>query len=140
MRKSRLSPRKQGRLIEPFVAGSTDRAAAELTGVQANTAIRFFMGLRRLISSKLPSFELSGEVEADESYFGGRRKGKRGRGTAGKVAVFRGARLDRHRYGGLGHWESECRGHRVKGKPTSEGWATCSRIGVDSDDVGSCII
>ena len=29
-----------------------------------------------------------GEVEADESYFGGHRKGKRGRGAAGKVAVF----------------------------------------------------
>ncbi|ADZ02989.1 putative transposase for IS1016 [Neisseria meningitidis 992008] len=29
-----------------------------------------------------------GEVEADESYFGGQRKGKRGRGAAGKVAVF----------------------------------------------------
>ena len=28
------------------------------------------------------------EVEADESYFGGHRKGKRGRGAAGKVAVF----------------------------------------------------
>ena len=78
----------QGKLIELFVAGSTARAAAEVTGVQANTAIRFFMGLRRLISSKLPSYELSGEVEADESYFGGRRKGKRGRGAAGKVAVF----------------------------------------------------
>ncbi len=30
-----------------------------------------------------------GEVEADESYFGGQRKGKCGRGAAGKVAVFR---------------------------------------------------
>ena len=29
-----------------------------------------------------------GEVEADESYFGGHRKGKRGHGAAGKVAVF----------------------------------------------------
>ncbi|RPB89949.1 transposase [Neisseria meningitidis] len=29
-----------------------------------------------------------GKVEADESYFGGQRKGKRGRGAAGKVAVF----------------------------------------------------
>ena len=28
------------------------------------------------------------EVEIDESYFGGQRKGKRGRGAAGKVAVF----------------------------------------------------
>lgn len=38
--------------------------------------------------NKLPSYELSGEVEADESYFGGVRKGKRGRGVVGKVAVF----------------------------------------------------
>jgi transposase len=29
-----------------------------------------------------------GAVELDESYFGGFRKGKRGRGAAGKVAVF----------------------------------------------------
>ena len=32
---------------------------------------------------------LEGEIEVDESYFGGRRKGKLGRGTADKVAVFR---------------------------------------------------
>lgn len=87
-RKSRLTPRQQGRLIEYFVAGTTARAAAGLVGVQPNTAIRFFMRLRQLIASKLPSYELSGEVEADESYFGGVRKGKRGRGAAGKVAVF----------------------------------------------------
>jgi transposase len=31
---------------------------------------------------------LDGEVEADESYFGGKRKGKRGRGAVGKVPVF----------------------------------------------------
>lgn len=36
-----------------------------------------------------PHLEMfDGEVEADESYFGGQRKGKRGRGAAGKVAVF----------------------------------------------------
>ena len=29
-----------------------------------------------------------GEIELDESYFGGIRKGKRGRGTGGKTAVF----------------------------------------------------
>ena len=88
VRKSRLSPRQQGKLIDHFVAGSTARAAAEVVGVQANTAIRFFMRLRQLIASKLPSYRLSGEVEVDESYFGGVRKGKRGRGAAGKVAVF----------------------------------------------------
>ena len=31
---------------------------------------------------------MEGEVEMDESYFGGRRKGKRGRGAVGKVPVF----------------------------------------------------
>ena len=31
---------------------------------------------------------LGGEIELDEAYFGGRRKGKRGRGAAGKVPVF----------------------------------------------------
>jgi transposase len=87
-RKSRLNVGQQNRLIELFVVGATARATAELTGVQTNTAIRFFCRLRKLIASKLPSYELSGEVEADESYFGGVRKGKRGRGAAGKVAVF----------------------------------------------------
>jgi transposase len=88
VRKSRLTARQQSRLMELFVAGSSARAAAELVGVQPNTAIRYFMRLRQLIASKLPSFELSGEVEADESYFGGVRKGRRGRGASGKVAVF----------------------------------------------------
>jgi len=31
---------------------------------------------------------LGGEIELDEAYFGGRRKGKRGRAAAGKVPVF----------------------------------------------------
>ena len=31
---------------------------------------------------------LGGEIAVDESYFGGTRKGKRGRGAAGKVPVF----------------------------------------------------
>ena len=29
-----------------------------------------------------------GEIEVDESYFGDKRKGKRGRGAAGKIPVF----------------------------------------------------
>lgn len=41
-RKSRLTGRQQQRLIEYFVAETTARAAAELVGFQANTAIRFF--------------------------------------------------------------------------------------------------
>ena len=87
-RKSRMSTRQQYRLIEHFVAGTTARAASELIRIQSNTAITFYMRLRQLIASKLPSYELYGQLEADERYFGGGRKGMRGRGTAGKIAVF----------------------------------------------------
>jgi transposase len=34
------------------------------------------------------SLPVEGLVEVDESYFGGVRKGKRGRGAAGKIPVF----------------------------------------------------
>ena len=80
--------RAQQKLLEHFVAGTTARAAALLVGVQGRTAVIFYQRLRQLIASKQESYELSGEVEADESYFGGIRKGKRGRGAAGKVPVF----------------------------------------------------
>ena len=89
MRKSRLSQYKQNKLIELFVAGVTARTAAELANVNKSTAAYYFHRLRLLIyknSSHLEMFD--GEVEADESYFGGHRKGKRGRGAAGKTAVF----------------------------------------------------
>ncbi|WP_411156846.1 IS1595 family transposase [Neisseria meningitidis] len=89
MRKSRLSRYKQNKLIELFVAGVTARTAAELVGVNKNTAAYYFHRLRLLIYQNSPHLEMfDGEVEADESYFGGQRKGKRGRGAAGKVAVF----------------------------------------------------
>ena len=87
-RRSRLSLYKQNELIKLFVAGSTARAAAEIVEVNKHTSATFFLRLRQLIASQLPSYELDGEVEADESYFGGVRKGKRGRGAGGKVAVF----------------------------------------------------
>jgi transposase len=77
-------------LIRQFVAGVPARVAAELTGVNRNTATLFFHKLRELIADKLAEEApfLDGEVEVDESYFGGARKGKRGRGAAGKVPVF----------------------------------------------------
>ena len=89
MRKSRLSEYKQKRLIELFVAGSTARTAASLVGVNSKTAIYYFQRLRKIIYLHNDTSEqFAGEVEVDESYFGGSRKGKRGRGAAGKVPVF----------------------------------------------------
>ena len=89
-RKSRLLPSIQAKLLEQFVAGVSARTAAELTGVNRNTAILFFHKLREIIAEKMAAEApfLAGEIEVDESYFGGVRKGKRGRGAAGKVPVF----------------------------------------------------
>lgn len=44
--------------------------------------------LSTIIWPWLPMRFLEGSIELDESYFGGRRKGRRGRGAAGKVVVF----------------------------------------------------
>jgi transposase len=88
-RRSRLSQAKRDRLLEHFVAGTTARAAAELVGVHRNTAASYYTRLRRVIAEEMEKASpVFGEVEVDESYFGGERKGKRGRGAAGKVPVF----------------------------------------------------
>ena len=88
-RRSRLSDWKRARLIEHFVAGTTARAAAELVGVHRNTSASFYTRLRKVIAEETAKASpFAGEIEVDESYFGGARKGKRGRGAAGKVPVF----------------------------------------------------
>lgn len=89
-RRSRLSASIQADLIKQFVAGATARSAADLVGVNRHTATLYFHKLRELIAARLAEQTpwLSGEIEVDESYFGGSRKGKRGRGAAGKVPVF----------------------------------------------------
>ena len=91
MRKSRLSPYKQDRLTEYFVSGSTARITASLCGVNRKTAAFYFLRLREIIAYELEAESeamFGGEIEVDESYFGGRRKGKLGRGAAGKIPVF----------------------------------------------------
>ena len=61
-RKSRMSTRQHYRLIEHFVAGITARAASQIIGVQATTSARFYMRIRKFIASKLPSYELYGQI------------------------------------------------------------------------------
>jgi len=76
-------------LAEYFVAGVTARSASDLVGVNRKTGAFFYHRLREIIADQLvESAPFGGDVELDESYFGGHRKGKRGRGAAGKVAVF----------------------------------------------------
>ena len=81
----------QNKLLGFFVLEVTARAAADLLGIQANSAILFYRKIREVISHHLAleaDEVFDAQIELDESYFGGHRKGKRGRGAAGKVAVF----------------------------------------------------
>ena len=87
----KLSEKVQLRLVEFFVLEVTARSAASVLGLQPNTAALYYRKLRQLIAHQLALVEhevFDGSVELDESYFGGVRKGKRGRGAAGKVVVF----------------------------------------------------
>ena len=87
----KLSKRVQKKLLEFFVLQVTARSAADILDIQPNSAILFYRKIRMVISHHLAlaADEVFEEpVELDESYFGGRRKGRRGRGAAGKEVVF----------------------------------------------------
>jgi len=71
--------------MEYFVAGTTTRCAADLVGVNFKTAAFYFHRLREIIAVEESNGGMDfGELEVDESYFSGKRKGKRGRGPQGK--------------------------------------------------------
>jgi transposase len=64
------------------------RVAADL-GLNYQTVTRVYHRIREALFhvAELEAGRLKGEIELDESYFGGRRKGKRGRGASGKSVV-----------------------------------------------------
>ena len=69
----------------------TARSAADILGIQPNSAILFYRKICMVIRHYLALAAdevFEGSVELNESYFGGLRKGSRGRGAAGKVVVF----------------------------------------------------
>jgi transposase len=87
----KIKKKNQLRLLEFFVLEVTARSAADIVGIQANTAALFYHKIRQVIAWHLAQEAaeiFDGAVELDESYFGGVRKGKRGRGAAGKIVVF----------------------------------------------------
>jgi transposase len=77
------------KLVEDFVLGVPAyrlrfRRSASLDAIE-----RFFRDIRAtlcIVEETVP--ELAGELELDETTFGGHRKGKRGWGAAGKIIVF----------------------------------------------------
>ena len=79
--------------MEHFVAGTTARTTSVLVGVNKTTASYYFLRLRELIFEYEKEKEeeiFNVEIEVDESYFGGKRKGKRERGAKNKIPVFGG--------------------------------------------------
>jgi len=84
-----ISAREWLWLIKLFELEVSARKAAKQLGLSYPTVLKAFDAIRKSIVANGPDKDLlGGEIEMDESYFGGRRKGKRGRGAAGKVPVF----------------------------------------------------
>ncbi len=77
-------------VIKLFELELSARRIAQQTGLSYPTVLKAVNVIRTAIVASSPEASdlLGGVVEMDESYFGGRRKGKRGRGAAGKVPVF----------------------------------------------------
>jgi transposase len=77
-------------LIKLFELEMSARKASIQLGLSYPTTLKGFDILRGVILRELSRSDdvLRGEIEADESYFGGKRKGKRGRGAGGKMIVF----------------------------------------------------
>lgn len=77
-------------LIKLFELSTSAKKAAGEARVSYKTALKAFDIMRVAIVNELSRHDetLKGEIEADESYFGGRRKGKRGRGSRDKTIVF----------------------------------------------------
>ena len=77
-------------LIKLFELEMSARKASIQLGLSYPTTLKGFDILRSVILQELSRSDevLRGEIEADESYFGGKRKGKRGRGAGGKTIVF----------------------------------------------------
>ena len=86
----RISPSQWLSLTKLFELSVSARKAAKDVALSYKTALTAYDILRRVLVEELGRTDelLQGELEADESYFGGRRKGKRGSGAGHKTIVF----------------------------------------------------
>ena len=86
----RISPSQWLSLIKLFELSTSARKASQEVHLSYKTTLRAFDILRRVLVEELAKTDdiLKGELEADEAYFGGRRKGNRGRGAGGKTIVY----------------------------------------------------
>jgi transposase len=86
----RIAPSQWLSLIKLFELSVSARKASHDVHLSYKTTLRAYDILRRILVEALARTDevLKGELEADEAYFGGRRKGNRGRGAGGKTTVF----------------------------------------------------
>ena len=84
-----MSGKQQRRLIDLFVAGSDCAGRGRACRCEPKHRTNVLPSTPSAHRQQAPSYDLSGEVEADESSFGGGvRTGNRGRAAAGKVPVW----------------------------------------------------
>lgn len=89
LKNSKLKPSKLILAVKLFSLGLSARATSKEIGLNYKTVLSLYDKIRKTILDHNRSQEnLFGEVELDETYIGGRRKGKRGRGAKGKTPVF----------------------------------------------------
>lgn len=87
--KLRISPKQWLWVIKLFELELSAKKISEQLSLSYPTVLKAAHMIRLAILANSDSDDLlKGEVELDESYFGGRRKGKRGRGAFNKVPVF----------------------------------------------------
>ena len=90
IKRSKITEAKFRQLIKLFAHDLDAQTIASLSNLNRNTVNRYLSLIRKRIAEfcEIQS-PLKGEIEVDESYFGGKRiKGKRGRGAYKKTPVF----------------------------------------------------
>jgi transposase len=88
VKNSKLTNRQLNQLIKYFALEVPASRAAKAMNINRHTAQRIYQVIRWCLARECEcESPFGGEVECDESHFGGRRKGRRGRGAVGKVPV-----------------------------------------------------
>jgi len=89
IRKLKISSAQWLWIIKLFELEMSARKISQQIDLSYPTVLKATNLIRQSIVANLNDWNwLQGEVEADDAYFGGKRKGKRGRGARNKIPVF----------------------------------------------------
>ena len=91
LKRARISKKKFHEIVRYFIYDLEATKVSQMTGLTRKTINRYYQKIRTAIKNHQENTTpFTGEVELDESYFGGKRKGKdkRGRCVIDKIPVF----------------------------------------------------